>query len=130
VAQAQTNWFLEGALTQVSFASPRSYSKKEWSSLNPNAFFIALYQVFIIHFLRTGKIPFFQSRASRSVVGLTTLIAGVIISIPYIPKLNSALRMATPPPEFYGFLAAMIFAYALLIHLDKMLYQRIFNEWL
>ncbi|KAF8524234.1 Mg-transporting ATPase [Gautieria morchelliformis] len=102
VAQAQTNWFLEGALTQI----------------------------FIIHFLRTGKIPFVQSRASRSVVGLTTLIAGVVIAIPYIPKLNSALGMSTPPPEFYGFLTAMILAYALLIHLDKMLYQRIFKEWL
>ena len=87
-------------------------------------------QLFIIHFLRTGKIPFIQSRASVSVVALTTLVSGIVFAIPYIPKLSAALGMARPKPEFYGFLVAMVTGYAILVHIVKVIYQRMFKEWL
>ena len=87
-------------------------------------------KIFIIHFLRTGKIPFFQSRASAPVVILTTIIAGIVIGIPYVPKLNSAIGMTPPRPEYYGFLAAMISTYAILVQIVKTIYQRVFREWL
>lgn len=87
-------------------------------------------QLFIIHFLRTGKIPFIQSRASVSVVALTTLVSGIVFAIPYVPKLSAALGMTRPKPEFYGFLAAMVTGYAILVHIVKVIYQRIFKEWL
>jgi len=102
VPLAQTNWFSEGALTQI----------------------------FIIHFLRTGKIPFIQSRASTPVVILTTIIAGIVIGIPYVPKLNTAIGMTPPRPEYYGFLVAMNFAYVILVQIVKTIYQRVFKEWL
>lgn len=102
VSLAQTNWFLEGAITQL----------------------------FIIHFLRTGKIPFIQSRASVSVVALTTLVSGIVFAIPYIPKLSAALGMTRPKPEFYGFLVVMVTGYAILVHIVKVIYQRMFKEWL
>ena len=52
------------------------------------------------------------------------------MAVPYVPKLNKALGMVPPVPEFYGFLAAILIAYALLVHIVKMIYQHIFKEWL
>lgn len=102
VPLAQTNWFLEGSLTQL----------------------------FIIHFLRTGKIPFIQSRASISVVCTTFGIAGIAIAIPYMPKVNTALKLTPPEPMFYAYLVGMIFGYATIVHIVKTLYQLAFKEWL
>lgn len=79
VAQAQTVWYIEGALTQL----------------------------FIIHFLRTGKIPFIQSRASLPVVVWTTIVGCIVIAIPYVPKLSPAL-----------------------VNVVKVWYQWVLREWL
>lgn len=102
VTLAQTNWFLEGSLTQL----------------------------FIIQFLRTGKTPFIQSRASLPVVLVTFGMACVSMAIPYIPKVNSALQMRPPHPEFYAYLVGIIAAYACVVHVVKVLYQMRFKEWL
>ncbi|KAF9220910.1 Mg-transporting ATPase [Gyrodon lividus] len=102
VPRAQTNWFLEGSLTQL----------------------------FIIQFLRTGKIPFIQSRASLPVVVVTFGVACIAMAIPYIPKVNSALQMMPPEPMFYTYLVGIIAAYAAVIHIVKALYQKAFKEWL
>lgn len=103
VPLAQTNWFLEGSLTQL----------------------------FIIQFLRTPKIPFIQSRASLSVVLVTFGMACVSMAIPYIPKVNTALRLTPPEPMFYAYLLAIIASYALVIHIAKTIYLRAFKgEWI
>lgn len=102
VPLAQTNWFLEGSLTQL----------------------------FIIQFLRTGKIPFIQSRASLPLVLVTFGMACISMAIPYIPKVNSALQMRPPHPEFYAYLVGIIAAYACVVHAVKVLYQMRFKEWL
>ncbi|KAI5981718.1 Mg-transporting ATPase [Pisolithus albus] len=102
VTLAQTNWFLEGSLTQL----------------------------FIIQFLRTGKTPFIQSRASLPVVLVTFGMACVSMAIPYIPKVNTALQMRPPHPEFYAYLVAIIATYACVVHIVKVLYQMRFKEWL
>ena len=52
------------------------------------------------------------------------------MALPYIPRLNNALGMVPPAPEFYGWLAAIIISYAFLVHIVKMIYQRLFHEWL
>ncbi|KAI6139389.1 Mg-transporting ATPase [Pisolithus tinctorius] len=102
VPLAQTNWFLEGSLTQL----------------------------FIIQFLRTGKIPFIQSRASLPLVLVTFGMACISMAIPYVPKVNSALQMRPPHPEFYAYLVGIIAAYACVVHAVKVLYQMRFKEWL
>ncbi|KAH0831975.1 Mg-transporting ATPase [Lanmaoa asiatica] len=103
VPLAQTNWFLEGSLTQL----------------------------FIIQFLRTHKVPFFQSRASLPVVLVTFGMACVSMAIPYIPKINTALQMTPPEPMFYAYLLAMVVGYAVVVHVVKTIYLRVFKgEWL
>jgi Mg2+-importing ATPase len=124
VARAQTTWFIEGATTQV---TTRSFSREKQSS---DMLSLGPLQLFIIHLLRTGKIPFVQSRASNFVIGLTTLIGAIAMAVPWIPQLNHALGMVPPLPEFYGFLVAILAAYALLVHIVKSTYQRLFKEWL
>jgi Mg2+-importing ATPase len=52
------------------------------------------------------------------------------MAIPYIPGLHSAVRMVPPLPEYYGFLAAILLTYMLLVQAVKTIYKRIFNEWL
>jgi Mg2+-importing ATPase len=53
-----------------------------------------------------------------------------VLAVPHIPKLNGALGMTAPEPEFYGFLAAIVVSYAFLVHAMKTAYQRLFKEWL
>ncbi|KIL60027.1 hypothetical protein M378DRAFT_955856 [Amanita muscaria Koide BX008] len=99
--QFRTHWFLEGLLTQT----------------------------LIVHMLRTHKIPFIQSRASKQVI-LTTLVISMIgIAIPYTP-LGRAESMEHPKPLFYPFLVAILICYMGLVQLMKMLYIRLFKEWL
>lgn len=88
-------------------------------------------KLFIIQLLRTHKIPFFQSRASLSVVLVTFGMACVSMAIPYIPKINSALQMTPPDPMFYTYLLAMVVGYAFVVHIVKTLYLSAFKgEWL
>ncbi|EDR08363.1 Mg transporting ATPase [Laccaria bicolor S238N-H82] len=53
-----------------------------------------------------------------------------VFAIPYIPKLSAVLGMSRPKPEFYGFLAAMVMGYVILVHIVKVIYQHMFKEWL
>ena len=58
-------------------------------------------------------------------------MACVSMAIPYIPKVNSALQMTPPEPMFYAYLLAMIAGYAVVVHIAKTIYLRVFKgEWL
>lgn len=89
-----------------------------------------LSQLLIIQFLWTGKVPFIQSWASTRVLIVSFGIASIILAIPYIPKVNTALHMMPPEPEFYGYLVAILVGYAIVIQFVKIFYQMIFKEWL
>ncbi|KAG6377002.1 Mg-transporting ATPase [Boletus reticuloceps] len=99
-----------------------------WSHLHKQTGF---WRLFIIQFLRTHKIPIIQSRASLPVVLVTFGVACISMAIPYIPKLNSALQMTPPVPMFYAYLVGTVAGYALVVHIVKTIYLRVFNgEWL
>ena len=97
----RTHWFLEGLLSQT----------------------------LIVHLLRTHKFPFIQSRASKHVTLATLLIAIIGIAIPYTP-LGRAEKMEHPYPLFYAFLVGILFCYMALVQTVKMVYIRMFKEWL
>ncbi|KAK2465045.1 hypothetical protein APHAL10511_003121 [Amanita phalloides] len=97
----RTHWFIEGLLSQT----------------------------LIVHLLRTHKLPFIQSRASKQVTLTTLLIAVVGIVIPYSP-LGVFEKMEHPYPMFYPFLVGIIICYMLLVQIVKMVYIRLFKEWL
>ena len=78
----QTGWFVESLLTQT----------------------------LIIHVIRTNKIPFLQSRASRPVVAMGIVIAaiGVVLSL---SRAGSALGFTTLPRAYWPLLALTLVTY-------------------
>lgn len=61
---------------------------------------------------------------------VTTSIAVIAMVIPWIPKVNKALKFETPEPEFYAFVAAICVMYTGLVQVGKTIYVRTFKEWL
>ena len=82
-----------------------------------------LTQTLIIHIIRTARIPFFQSRASLPLILTTILICAAGGVIPYTP-LGTTLGFVPLPPLYWGLVAAMIAAYAVLTHLVKSWFVR------
>jgi len=97
----QTGWYVEGLITQV----------------------------FIVHMIRTEKIPFFQRWGSWQLVVNTLWVAGVCIAIPYSP-LGKYLQMRPLIAMYYPGLAATFFGYFILTQIVKKIYKKIFGEWL
>jgi len=78
----QTGWFVESLMTQT----------------------------LIIHVIRTNKIPFIQSRASRPLTLTTLAIMAAGIWMPYSPA-SSALGFAHLPPLYWPILLLTLLAY-------------------
>ncbi len=97
----QSGWFIEGLLSQT----------------------------LIVHMIRTQKIPFIQSTASRSVVILTITIMTAGIILPFT-ALGHSVGLQALPIKYFWILAATLLAYCALIQLVKDWYIRKFGVWL
>ncbi len=95
----QTGWFVESLMTQT----------------------------LIIHVIRTNKIPFFQSRASRPLLFTGLGIMAFGIWLPYSP-LASYLGLTELPPPYWPILLATLLSYMCLTQLIKVLLLR--NKWI
>ncbi len=85
-----------------------------------------LTQTLIVHIIRTQRIPFLQSRPSKT-MGLTTLvIMGVGVWLPYSP-LARYLGLVPLPPVFFLWLAGFLLGYSVLTHAVKMWFARRFG---
>lgn len=83
-----------------------------------------------MHLLRTAKIPFIQSRASRPLAISTTLIMIIGFAIAWIPPIQRALSFAQPAASYVGFLVAELILYCFEVQAVKMIYIKIFGTWL
>ncbi|WP_206503481.1 magnesium-translocating P-type ATPase [Streptomyces chrestomyceticus] len=97
----QSGWFVEGLLTQT----------------------------LVVHMLRTRKIPFVRSRATRPVLLMTALVMAFGIALPFSP-LAPALGLTALPLSYFPWLAGTLLAYCLLTQGVKTWYIRRFNTWL
>ncbi|GAM17992.1 hypothetical protein SAMD00019534_011670, partial [Acytostelium subglobosum LB1] len=97
----QTGWYVEGLITQV----------------------------FIVHMIRTQKIPFIQRWGSWQLVLNTAWVAIVGVAIPYTP-LGKLLHMEALPLMYYPGLAVSFFGYFILTQIIKHIYIKLFKEWL
>jgi P-type Mg2+ transporter len=86
----QSAWFIEGLLTQT----------------------------FIVHMIRTSKIPFIQSRATLPLMISTAVIMALAIIIPYT-ALGTQLGMIGLPLSFFPWLFATLLTYAILTQIVK-----------
>lgn len=104
VARAQTSWFLESLISQT----------------------------FVVHLLRTERIPFLQSWAAIPVLISTFGAMGLGYALPYIPGVgkHGFLQMAAVPPMWYGMLAVILLCYCVVVQSTKVLYKRWSESWL
>ncbi|MDE1989669.1 MAG: HAD-IC family P-type ATPase, partial [Betaproteobacteria bacterium] len=90
------------------------------SSLFQTGWFVEslLSQTLIIHIIRTGRIPFVQSRASLPLVLTSITICTVGLWLPYSPFAH-ALGFTPLPLQFWPYLVAILVGYLTLAHLMK-----------
>jgi Mg2+-importing ATPase len=86
----QTGWFVESLLTQT----------------------------LIIHVIRTNKIPFLQSRPSRSLFLSSLTIMAIGVALPYL-SLGRYLGFSALPPLYWMYIVPTVLAYVLLTQLVK-----------
>ena len=96
IAAFQTGWFVESMWTQT----------------------------FVLHALRTEKLPFIQSRPSAALMILTVAGIAAVSVLPYLPKVSEALGLVGLPMSFFGWLLALMLGYLVLISIVKALYVR------
>ena len=84
-------------------------------------------QILVIHIIRTNKVPFIGSRASKSLLLATigTVLVGALIPYTFI---GGFFGFTPLPPLFFGILLAMSVAYLILVQFVKTLFARRFAE--
>ncbi len=91
----QTGWFVEGLLSQT----------------------------LIVHMIRTRKIPFFQSRASWPLIGMTSLVMAIGLFLPFSPMVHY-FKLQALPMSYFPWLIMILLAYAVLTQMMKGWYAR------
>jgi Mg2+-importing ATPase len=84
-------------------------------------------QTLIIHVIRTNKIPFIQSRASRPLLLASLAVAAIGVYLPYSP-LAATLGFTALPVLYWPLLLVMMVAYVLLTQVVKTWFYRKFGE--
>ena len=87
-------------------------------------------QTFVLHALRTNKIPFVQSMPSASLLALTTAGIVVVSALPYLSVFAQSLGLLALPLSFFGWLVALMSGYMVLITIIKSLYVKRFGSLL
>ncbi|MCW1249954.1 magnesium-translocating P-type ATPase [Acaricomes phytoseiuli] len=97
----QTGWFVESLITQT----------------------------FIVHMLRTGRIPFVQSRASWPVMVATGAVCLFALMLPFL-GFGQSLGLVALPWTYFPWLLGTLLAYCLVVQGVKTLYIRRYGRWL
>ncbi|MCI2049235.1 MAG: magnesium-translocating P-type ATPase [Lachnospiraceae bacterium] len=86
-------------------------------------------QTFIIHIIRTEKIPFLQDKASRALCISTAIIIGVALLIGFT-SLSQFFEMAVMPPAYLLWLLVLLAVYTLIVQILKPLYVKKYGSWI
>ena len=84
-------------------------------------------QTLIVHVIRTNKIPFIQSRASKELLLTSLIILLIGAYLPYSPLAN-VLGLVALPPLYWLLLLAMLLCYVVLTQIVKTWFIRKFGE--
>jgi Mg2+-importing ATPase len=85
-----------------------------------------LTQTLIVHIIRTQRVPFFQSRASKTLTFMTLLIMGIACWLPFSP-FAAYLGFVPLPLEFFLWMFGFLVAYSILTHNVKMWFAQRFG---
>ena len=87
-------------------------------------------ETLIIHFVRTSKIPFVQSRANIVLTSLTMItIIGTILAPILLHNINS-FHFEIMPPLYYMIVIGLTILYVILVQIVKKRYIKKFGSWL
>lgn len=75
-------------------------------------------QTLVIHIIRTGKVPFIESKPSRFLVLTSILIITIGCLIPFSP-LARPFAFAVPPPHYFSALLIIVAAYLAAVYIGK-----------
>ncbi len=84
-------------------------------------------QTLIIHVIRTNRIPFIQSRASKALIGTSLIILLVGVGLTVSP-LADALGFVALPAVYWAYLAGMILLYVVLTQIVKTWFFKKFGD--
>jgi Mg2+-importing ATPase len=84
-------------------------------------------QTLIIHVIRTNKIPFIQSRASKALTATSLAIVGIGALLPFSP-LAGILGFVALPPTYWLYLASMLVLYVILTKVVKTWFIKKFGD--
>jgi Mg2+-importing ATPase len=115
----------------VSYFLLEGAQQLEFTKLFQSGWFIEglLSQTLIVHMIRTRKIPFFQSRASWSVMLATFMIMAIGILVPFT-TLGARIGLVPLPLNYFPWLIATLLCYCFLTQVVKQWYIRKFAHWL
>ena len=88
-----------------------------------------LSQTLIVHMIRTKKIPFIQSTASKPLLYLTIIIMAAGIGIPFT-AFGGAIGLVPLPFSYFPWLVAILVSYCILTQVVKQWYINKFDSWL
>ena len=87
-------------------------------------------ETMIIHYVRTAKKPFIESRANKWLtLGTIGTIVGTIITPIILHKIPS-FHFEILPLSYYGFVIVLLATYSLLVEFIKKRYIKKYGEWL
>ena len=98
----QTGWFIEGLISQL----------------------------LIVHFIRTARIPFFQSVANRRLLYSTFACICAALVIPFALSRVSDFNFAVMSGGYYLYLVGVLVLYAITAQAVKHFYIKRYHEWL
>ncbi len=91
--------------------------------------FGTLSQIFIIHMIRTGKIPFIHSKPAPALLFSTLAVAVVALIIGFTP-LAIVLDLKQMPVHFLLWLCILLVLYSLSVQGVKKIYQKQIGPWI
>ena len=91
--------------------------------------FGTLSQIFIIHMIRTGKIPFIHSKPAPALLFSTSLVGIVAMIIGFTP-FATVLDLKQMPLRFLFWLCVLLILYSLSVQIIKKIYQKHVGSWI
>ena len=119
-------------LAFLSFWFILGYNGEAYETYFQTAWFVEclISETLIIHFVRTSKIPFVQSKPSPMLFGLTMVtIVGTILA-PILLHNVSAFHFEILPLKYYGIIVGLTALYVVLVQAVKKIYIKKVGEWL
>lgn len=87
-------------------------------------------ETMIIHYIRTSKIPFVESRPNKLLLISTIMtIVGTIVT-PIILHSVASFNFVILPLKYYAFVLVLLVVYTVLVHIVKKRYIKKYGEWL